>query len=186
MDLAGLSLIKIDENSVIKRFDCGDEDLNSFLLTKSIFYLKELLATTYLLENAEETIAFFSIFNDSIRIEESEFASKNALRRLLSEIVSHPKRHLRNFPAIKIGRLGVSKNIQKSGLGRSILSYILDLAITQNKSCACKFIVVDAYEQSLGFYEKLNFSYYTEKDKGEDTRQMFLDLTPYTNTALNI
>lgn len=49
MDLAGLSLIKVTDHTIIKPFDCGDEDLNSFLFTKSIPYAKQLLATpTYL------------------------------------------------------------------------------------------------------------------------------------------
>jgi len=56
-------------------------------------------------------------------------------------------------------------------------------AITQNKSCACKLLTVDAYEQSLGFYEKKGFTYFTDNDKGKDTRQMYLDLTPIINAS---
>lgn len=182
MDLAGLSLLKVDNQTNIKPFDCGDEDLNSFLFTKSIPYAKELLATTYILEDENETVAFFSIFNDSIRVEEIEFASKNALKRFLSDLLPHSKRHLKNFPALKIGRLGVSNNHQKKGLGGLILKFIIDLAINKNEHCACKFISVDAYDQSLSFYERLGFSFFSEKDAGKDTRQMYLDLTPLHNT----
>lgn len=183
MDFAGLSLIKVNENTVIKPFDCGDEDLNSFLHSKSIFYCQELLATTYLLENDTDTIAFFSIFNDNVRAEETNFASKSAFKRFLSEVVSHPKRHLKYFPAIKIGRLAVTSTTQKQGTGKVIISFLIDLALTQNEKCACKFLSVDAYSQSLGFYEKIGFTYFTEKDEGEDTRQMYIDLTPLINSV---
>jgi GNAT superfamily N-acetyltransferase len=183
MNLAGLSLVKIDQNTAIKSFDCGDTDLNSFLLEKSIHYKNELLATTYLLENEERTIAFFSIFNDSVRVEDIEFASKTAVRRLLAELVSHPKRHLKYFPAIKIGRLAVCNKVQKKGIGKAIVNFIINLAVSQNDNCACKVISVDAYDQSLAFYTKMGFVFFTEADKGKDTRQMYLDLTPIINTA---
>jgi hypothetical protein len=58
------------------------------------------------------------------------------------------------------------------------------LAIDQNAHCACKLITVDAYEQSLGFYEKKGFLYFTETDKDKDTRQMYLDLTPIINASM--
>ena len=184
MELANLSLVRVSSSTIIKTFDCGDQDLNDFLLSKSKHYLKELLAVTYLLENEERTIAFFSIFNDSVKVQEIEFASKSALKRFLSGLVSHPKRHLEYFPALKIGRLGVSNTTKNTGIGKAIINYIINLAITQNETCACKLITVDAYEQSLGFYERLGFIYFTDADNGEDTRQMYFDLTPIINTAI--
>jgi GNAT superfamily N-acetyltransferase len=183
MELAGLSLIKVKIGTVIKPFDCGDQDLNDFLLSKAKHYQNELLAVTYLLENEERTIAFFSIFNDSLRVQEQAFASKSAFKRLLSRLVTHPKRHLEYYPALKIGRLGVCQTTKKTGIGTAIIHFIISLAISQNESCACKLITVDAYEQSLGFYEKLGFTYFTDTDKGKDTRQMYLDLTSYMNAA---
>ena len=53
MELAGLSLIKVTTDTIIKPFDCGDEDLNNFLVSKAKDYQKELLAVTYILENEE-------------------------------------------------------------------------------------------------------------------------------------
>jgi predicted GNAT family N-acyltransferase len=184
MELAGLSLIKIDAQTVIKPFNCGDEDLNDFLLSKAKLYQQENLAVTYLLEDDARTIAFFSIFNDSLKVEESLFASKSALKRFLSQLVTHPKRHLKYFPALKIGRLAVDNTNKKGGLGSSIVKFIISLAIEQNKTSACKLLTVDAYNQSLGFYEKMEFSYLTDTDRGKDTRQMFLDLTPIIKAAI--
>jgi predicted GNAT family N-acyltransferase len=184
MELAGLSFIKIDSTTEIKPFDCGDGDLNDFLFSKAKLYQQEHLAVTYLIEDAERTIAFFSIFNDSLKVEESSFASKSAFKRLLSGLVSHPKRHLRYFPALKLGRLAVDNASKKGGIGTTIINFIISLALEQNQSCACKLLTVDAYEQSLAFYEKKGFLYLTESDKGKDTRQMYLDLTPIINAAM--
>ena len=186
MDLAGWSLIKLSDETIIKPFDCGDNDLNDFLFNKAKNYQNEHLATTFIIENADVTLAYYSILNDSLSVESIEFASKNAFKRFLQNLVSHRKRHLNNFPAIKIGRLAVNNQIKISGLGKMIVNSIIDYAINTNENCACKLITVDAYAQSLGFYEKMGFEYFTGKDENKDERQMFLDLTPLILTNKNL
>lgn len=183
--LEGYSLIELKNETVLKPFNCSDNDLNDFFKNKAKSYSNELLATTYILEKGDITVAYYSIFNDSLAIEESNFLSKTLLKKFLSNLVTNPKRHLKNFPAIKIGRLAVSADIQKSGIGKKIIDNIIAFCIEHNTNCACKLITVDAYSESLGFYEKMGFKFLSDKDKGEDTRQMYIDLTPYFNTELN-
>ena len=55
---------KIENSTIIKPFDCGDDDLNEFLLEKSKDYQQELLAVTYVFEDETKTYAYYSIFND--------------------------------------------------------------------------------------------------------------------------
>ena len=173
--------IRIDHSTFIKPFDCGDKDLNEFLLEKSKHYQQELLATTFVFEDETQTLAYYSIFNDSFRIEDVSFESKNAFKNFLRLLLSHPKRHLKSYPAIKIGRLAISKQTQKSGLGRKIMDTIINYAVKQNEHCACKFILVDAYKDALGFYEKMQFKYFSDNDAKEETRQMYLNITPIIN-----
>lgn len=186
MVLNDYSLIELKADTVINEFNCGDDeddrDLNDFLFSKAKFYSSELLATTYLIENETSTVAYYSIFNDSLTIEESSFNSKRSFKKFFSNLVSHPKRHLKNIPAIKIGRLAVSEDKKRQGIGEEIINYIISFCITHNGNCACKLITVDAYKKSLGFYQKMGFMFLSDRDEDEDTRQMYLDLTPYLNT----
>ncbi|MCH8536010.1 MAG: GNAT family N-acetyltransferase [Flavobacteriaceae bacterium] len=179
MDLSEYTFLKLNQQTKIKSFDCGDDTLNDFLFNKSKPYSSELLSTTFIIEDEYQTVAYFSIFNDSLKVEEEEFASKNSLKRFLKNLVSHPKRHLEYFPAIKIGRLAVNKNIKKSGLGKTIINYIIDYALEQNEKCACKLLTVDAYKNSLAFYEKMGFEYLSPNDKVDSTRQMYLNLNNF-------
>ena len=39
---------KMDEQETVAAFDCGDEDLNGFILTDAPLYRKEKLAVTYI------------------------------------------------------------------------------------------------------------------------------------------
>ena len=80
-----------------------------------------------------------------------------------------------SYPAVKLGRLGVSNEYKGQGVGRIIIDFLKIHFVTNNKT-GCRFITVDAYDKSLQFYEKQGFSYLTDSDIGKDTRQMYYDL----------
>lgn len=154
-------------------FDCEDEDLNDFFYSSAINYQKELMAVTYVLENTEtsETVAFFCLQNDKIS---AEYFDSNRQWKKKIQVPFAPK-ILRDYPAIKIGRFGVSKNYKNQKIGISLISILKVLFISENRT-GCSFITVDAYSQSLGFYEKNGFVYFSNKDVDKDTRQMYFDL----------
>ncbi len=172
IDLSNYSLIRLTEDYSIKSFDCDDTDLNDFIINDSKNYLKELLAVTHLIEDSENnsTIAFFSVFNDKISLKDADKPFWNRLRRPLPN-----EKRLPSYPAVKLGRLGVSNAYKGKGFGRMILDFLKIHFVTNNKT-GCRFLTVDAYLKSLPFYEKQGFLYFTDSDIGEDTRQMYYDL----------
>ncbi len=111
-------------------------------------------------------------------MDEIMFPSKSAKKKFPKEL-SFRKRNLKTYPAIKIGRLAVCK--EESGYGTMIVQWIIDFAIKLNETVGCKFITVDAYRTSVGFYEKKGFEYFNDNDKDDDTRQMYFDIAPYAN-----
>ena len=174
--LEELSFLLLSENHIIKPFDCEDEDLNDFLFEEAILYQKQMLATTFIIENKERTLGFYSVLNDSLQIREELFPSKTQYKKFIQCLIPHPKRHLKNIPSLKIGRLGIDKTYKGKGLGSIILEGIINDAIELNKKQACRLITVDTYRQALPFYERFGFQYITNKDEQKDVRQMFLDL----------
>ena len=82
---------------------------------------------------------------------------------------------------MKIGRLAVSADYQKNHFGTAILDYLKEWFVDNNRT-GCKFITVDAYRQSLKFYENNGFKYFTNEDINEDTRTMYFDLLPFANS----
>lgn len=167
---AGSSLIRLTPDYQFKPFNCGDADLNDFLLNDSKSYAVKLLAVTYILETEAEIIAFFSLLNDKITVQDTDSGSQ--WKKLF---IRKTGKSFRSHPAMKIGRLGVSNNYKGQGIGTIILDYIKELFITNNRT-GCRFITVDAYGASLGFYEKNGFNYLTKTDEGKDTRLMYFDL----------
>ena len=172
-----ISILLLTEDYPIKPFDCEDEDLNDFLFNEATPYQKELLATTFVMENDKQTLGYYSLLNDSLQLREDMFASKSQFRKFLRELMPYPKRHLKTIPALKIGRLAIDKSFKGKGLGSVIMANIISKCIKMNKEQACRLITVDAYKQAIPFYQKMGFKFLTEDDKNDTTRLMFLDLT---------
>ena len=171
-----VSILLLTEDYPIKPFDCEDEDLNDFLFNEATPYQKELLATTFVMENDKQTLGYYSLLNDSLQLREDMFASKSQFRKFLRELMPYPKRHLKTIPALKIGRLAIDKSFKGKGLGSVIMANIISKCIKMNKEQACRLITVDAYKQAIPFYQKMGFKFLTEDDKNDTTRLMFLDL----------
>ena len=177
--LQDVSVLVLTENHSIKPFDCEDDDLNEFLFEEAIPYRKEKLATTFVVENNERTLGYYSLLNDSLQLREDMFTSKSQFRKFLRELMPYPKRHLKTIPALKIGRLAIDKTFKGKGLGSVIMANIISKCIKMNQEQACRLITVDAYKQAVPFYQKMGFKFLIEGDKDDATRLMFLDLTSF-------
>ena len=174
-----ISILLLTEDYPIKPFDCEDEDLNDFLFNEAVSYQKELLATTFVMENDKQILGYYSLLNDSLQLKEEMFASKSQFRKFLRELMPYPKRHLKTIPALKIGRLAIDKTFKGKGLGSVIMANIISRCIKMNEEQACRLITVDAYKQAVPFYQKMGFKFLIEGDKDDTTRLMFLDLTSF-------
>jgi GNAT superfamily N-acetyltransferase len=171
--LEGLQAVKITDLHLIKPFDCGDLDLNDFLFSDASNYQKQLLAVTYVIENDLQTAGFFSLLTDKVSINDTE--SKNQWRKNFRDTLPQNKR-FSSYPAIKIGRLGIHSDYQGRGLGTEIMNFIKAMILNDNRY-GCRYITVDAYRQSLRYYERNGFRYLTNIDENEDTRLMYFDLS---------
>jgi len=163
---------KVTDFSVFGEFDCADDDLNDFIWNDAAEHKAELIAETYLFKFVDIEflpIAFVSLLNDSIKL------TTNKERR----IVPNRIRNYPEYPAVKIGRLGVHREFQGSGVGTAVLDMIKALFTTNNRT-GCRFLTVEAYdlERVLTFYKKNEFLPFPghEESNGEETRLMFFDL----------
>ena len=112
-------LKRLDLDTEIKPFESELKEFNDFLLEDAKNYLNQKLAVTYLFETNNETIAYFCIAHDCIR------------REMDKEKITAPEKQIWNkinrkipffkqrgyYPAVKIGRLAVAKNMQAMALG---------------------------------------------------------------------
>ena len=170
-------------------FDCGDEDLNAFFQEDAFNYDAQLLGRSYCFLSALEgdIAAVFTLSNSAIRVAE---LPNNAKRRLV-KLIPWVKQG-RNYPAVLIGRLGVSRKYRNQKIGSQIIDFIKAWFLSNHNKTGCRFVVVDAYnkEDVLHFCSnacnKFSFLFKEESqeklynsipaDENLKTRQMYFDL----------
>jgi len=170
-----LQLIRLEENTSISSFDCGDIDLNDFLLNDAKNYIKSMLAVTYLFKVDNEIAAYFCLSYDSLTRTTILTEEEKALWNKVGRKIPNSKRR-KTYPAVKIGRLAVAEKFAGLGIGQHIINTVTMMYIEEQHHAGCRFITVDAYRSALSFYEKNDFRYLTTKDIDEDTRAMYFDL----------
>lgn len=173
-----MRLVRLEEIETIKPFDCGDEDLNGFLLDDARYYEEQYLAYTYVLEDEQTTVGYYSLLND--KISQTTF-TKNLWRKMRQNL-PHEK-HLGSYPAVKIGRLAVSSAYKGEGFGKRLVGAIMRMLLMQKGNSACRFLTVDAYKEAVPFYEKNGFKKMlsdTEIKEEAHTIPMYLDLKQIT------
>jgi len=171
MKLEDLYFTRLNEEKETAQFDCGDDDLNDFIRNDAWVYQRELLSVTYLFEDAQKNVvAFFSVSNDSLK--DMDYEKWNNLSRKVSN-----RKRRKDYPSVKLGRLGVSIDYKGKNLGTQVLSFIKNWFTYENKT-GCRFLLVDAYNRGevINFYQKNDFILLTEKDTNKKTRLMYFDL----------
>lgn len=141
------------------------------------------------LDNSSGTsavVALFTVSNDSIK---TAYIPKDATNRVQRKVPG--LKHLRTYPAVLLGRLGVNLPYRGRGLmiGRQVLNYIKLWFLDEDNKTGCRFLVVDAYNKTdvLEFYRRNGFKFLYASEAVEReaayassgeirTRLMFLDL----------
>ena len=173
MNIGEIKIVRLSSAEDNMAFDCGDADLNDFLLHDAIDYQLGLVAVTYLIKSEDETIGYVSLANDKISINDSG----KAVWRKIKQHFNRSK-HRGDYPAVKVGRLAVSKKHQGHDIGSKILDFI-KYSFVQNNRTGCAFVTVDALRSALPFYLKNDFRFLDDSQIEKDSRtiQLYYNLT---------
>ncbi len=137
-------------------FDCGNTELNSWLVDHSFASQKADLARIYLLLVDELVVGYVSLTTGSIRREA-------APKRYARGMPHHP------IPTVLIARLAIDQRHQGRQLGSRLLAEALRLAVVASDAAAARLIVVDANDdEAARFYRRWGFI-----DVPENPRRLF-------------
>ena len=163
------------ETSQVDSFDCGNADLNEFLCTDEVInYEDEMLGKTTLVYYEGELTGYYTLSSTCLGVRYLEH--KTGFRKL-SEY------HIKELPALLIGRLAINLKWQKKGVGRYIIQRIAMLALDQSRNQGIRLLVVQAKEDAFDFYTKCGFDFVMESKnemkrfKARGTRTMFFDVS---------
>lgn len=172
--LDNCKIVRLSHPADLAGFTCDDDDLDDFFANEAHLYARQLLGKTYFFvtdEQQPEVVGAFTVSNDSIK---ASLISKS-LRNRLQRKIPNTKR-TRSYPAVLIGRLGVSRNRRGHDIGSQILDYIKYWFSNDANKSGCRYVVVDAYNKPevLNFYVKNEFKY-LYRDEAEERETFFID-----------
>lgn len=182
------SLFPLTTPEEIEGFSCGDSDLDEFFTRDCFAYAKELLGKTYcykLDDDARKVVCAFTVANAGVRVSDLPNARKKKVESKIPHIKS-----LKDYPAVLLARLGVSKDFRSLSIGSDVIEFVKLWFLDPHNKTGCRFLIVDAYnsQKTIAFYEKNDFkmvfgSEQQEKDYRHldaetplSTRLMFYDL----------
>ena len=179
MELSDFTFTALDKEIALHHFDCDDTDINEFLQEDALNYQTQKIARTYLfLDDRSEIVAFFSISNDCLNdLGEVKGYTNTIWNRFHKRTFLPNDKRIRQYPAIKIGRLGVSKNYQRNGLAYQLMDFIKGWATLDHKP-ACRLLLLDAYnkERQVKYYQRNGFNLLLDDDAHDRTRIIYFDL----------
>jgi predicted GNAT family N-acyltransferase len=125
-------------------FDCGVEELNSYLQRYSGQHERKSIGRTYVAtkKNDDRVIGYYTIASSAV-----------AFDIVPDRLPRHP------VPVALIGRLAVDKNARRQRLGETLLVHVLRSAHRAAKIVGIYAVVVDALnEPAKSFYLKYGFN----------------------------
>lgn len=156
-DLIIVSVSELDENDFLnlaKDFDCGDADLNAFLIEEALPYQKYGLTYTYLVFKKEispsNLIGFYSLSSDSLKLEGVA----------LTDLGLPFNAPLSFFPAVKLTKLAVGTPNQSKGFGAHFIKLIIgSIFSSSTMHAAVRLLTVNAVNRpnTIKFYETQGF-----------------------------
>ena len=127
-------------------FTCGHIELDYYFQQfAGQNQFKNYIGTNYIALQESKIIAFVSVSTGEIYRE---------------NLGPEEKKNLPSYPlsVLRITRLGVHTQYQKSGIGRLLLKQMFLLALEQKRLVGCFGIVIDAKQESVEFYHKMGFT----------------------------
>lgn len=182
------SMFPLENPEEIENFTCGDSDLDEFFTKDCFAYAKELLGKTYcykLDEDVKKVVCAFTLANAGVRVSDLP----NAKKKRIESKIPHIKA-LKDYPAVLLARLGVSKEFRSLRIGSEVIEFVKLWFLDPYNKTGCRFLIVDAYNTpaTIAFYEKNDFKMVFSSEEQEkdyrhldqnialSTRLMFYDL----------
>ena len=139
------SIEKLRRDHVLDAFDCGKDELNSFLKRQAWNNQQANSAQTYVLARDLAVLGYYSLAAGSVTHEDATARVKKGLAR-------HP------IPVILLARLAVDTSLQGKGVGPALLKDALRRSVQAADTIGARAVRVHATDDNAAsFYRHFNF-----------------------------
>jgi GNAT superfamily N-acetyltransferase len=140
-----LYIAKLSKSHNLKNFDCGNSDLNNYLIKYALKNQQSDSSTTYIACLENDVIGYYTLTVASV-------IHENAPSRISKGLPKYP------IPVALLARLAVSKDFQKKGIGRGLLKNCLIRVNEAADIIGIRALLVHAKdEKARSWYQQFDF-----------------------------
>ena len=171
VDKPPYKLQQISEIHKTTKLSLGDADfvpLKTYLRRHALNHHNANFARTYVIVGSNNiVIAYITLVAGQIEAE---------LPDVLGD--GEPEFQYNHFPCVKIARLAVHSDTQRSGIGQELVRFAIGIVRARvMEAVGCRFLTVDSKQKSLEFYNGVGFTMLdTQENKDREEPIMFIDL----------
>jgi len=140
-----LRIAKLERRHAVEAFDCGQDELNSFLVRFALSNQLANASTTYLALAEEEVVGFYTLVV-------GEVAHADAPERLIKGMARYP------VPLMILARLATDRRWQGKGIGKGLLKDAMLRTLQAADIAGIRPLAVHAKDDNArAFYEHFDF-----------------------------
>jgi GNAT superfamily N-acetyltransferase len=133
----------------VKKFDCGNNDLNIFLQTTAGQHQRKFISKTYVLVDDEAPTQVMGFYTIAVR----RMVAKDDLPPAIA------KKLPREVPGFSLARLAVRDDLKGQGHGEYLMAHAIDRTARVASEIGGYAVFVDAKdEQAAAFYQRYGFA----------------------------
>jgi len=172
--LSGLARLRLSGEVDVASFECNPE-VDWFLREAACEYQDGLITAVMCWLRDGTPLGYVSTHVETVKIDSSPQRSGLGLSRFLKRKDGQIRE---NFPALKIGMLGVSKSCRRRGLAKHMIQFVIGQARSLSKEVGCRFVTVDSdqTEEARGLYGSVGFKKVDRKQDNRETDLLYFDL----------
>ena len=176
LDRAKLTIERLQKDSIedFAAFSCGDDDLDDFIRSDALRLQELSVARTYVARHEAHACGYVTLMTDAVVLKVNERKKIRGSDGASLTFHDHPV-----VPALKVARIAVSTAARQAhrGIGETLVRFAFLRGLDLSEYAGCRLLTLDAYPESLGFYEKLGFVANLDESYANRARQsMRLDL----------
>lgn len=152
----------LTEKHDLSGFSCTNEDINDFIHNEARDFQNERLGISYVCMYADRIVGFVTLSMADLKKERMGSEDKLQIGK-------------ENYPALQIGQLATCKDLESRGIGTFLCDFSLGMAYKLFEKVGCRFLVLNAKEDVIGFYEQYGFKLLPDQKKRREP-VMFLNI----------
>jgi len=125
-------------------FVCGKKPIDDFIHNEAIDFQEQRLGVSYVFRYQGKVIGFLTLSMADLKKEKMKDTDKLKVGK-------------ENYPALQVSQLAVCKDEWGKGIGTYLCDYSCAKAYQFSKKVGCRFLVLNAKDEVIGFYEKYGF-----------------------------